>query len=291
VVINYGVTRAELIHRINATNKTWIKRAKERTVAYARSRKFTGGTEFWGQIKRVYIDLQYEKCAYCETKLPGKVLSSKAHEVEHFRPKGRIRRWPNPNLLYLKGFRSPCPTGNESASGYYLLAYHPFNYAIACTRCNSTLKSDYFPIRGRRLLSGRDPSRMRAEDALLIYPISDIDVDPTDVIVFDGVLAVPRRQSGSDFERAIVTIEFFQLNHEDLTTRRARQLHSLFLILESRRAALNESRQAKQLDDGIAVASRPDAQFSACMTAFVALHKSDRAKATMLANEARKLFP
>ena len=118
--------------------------------------------------------------------------------------------------------RRRAPVGRPSTRGYYLLAYHPLNYVIACTRCNSTLKADYFPVRGRRRTRASTPQSARSEDPLLVYPLGTLDTDPARIIRFDGVLAVPRRKRGRDHERARVTIEFFQLNHQDLTSRRAR---------------------------------------------------------------------
>ncbi len=98
-MIRYPIASEDLLALINARNATWISRAEARTKDYAATGDYTGGTEFWGQIKQVYITLQHEKCAYCETKLQGAMLASKVHEVEHYRPTarsntGRIFRTP-----------------------------------------------------------------------------------------------------------------------------------------------------------------------------------------------------
>lgn len=277
----YPVGRQELIDLIHAEKASWIGRAEQRTQAYALARDYTGGSEFWGEIKNVYIRLQHEKCAYCETKLQGVDFASKVHEVEHFRPKQGVRAWPDAALGYLAGFRPPCAMGRPSTQGYFKLAYHPFNYAIACTRCNSTLKSNYFPIRGKRNVRADDPSRLDGEAALLIYPVSDIDEDPADLITFEGVLAVPRHSSGPAFERAMTTIWFFQLNHEDLTSRRAEMLGQLYLNLEE--LADNPSgRLAKQHRQKIDEVCSSKGQFSACMRAYRDLHTADRPAAQRL---------
>ena len=196
-MVRYPVGRQELIDLINTKRPTWIGRAQTRTAAYALARDYTGGSEFWGEIKDVYIQLQHEKCAYCETKLQGAQYASKVHEVEHYRPKQSVKAWPNLNLTYLANFQAAWATGAESQVGYYQLPYHPFNYAIACTRCNSTLKSNYFPIRGPRDVAGSDPTQMYGESALLIYPISDIDEDPGDLI------------TGLDSAGAVANVEIF----------------------------------------------------------------------------------
>lgn len=274
----YPIGRKELLDLIHAARPTWIGRAKARTATYVEARDYTGGSEFWGEIKSVYIKLQHEKCAYCETKLQGMELASKVHEVEHFRPKQSVKAWPDPGLTYLSGFQPPCSMGKASHSGYYKLAYHPFNYAIACTRCNSTLKSNYFPIRGKRNVKASDPSKQAGENALLIYPLSDIDEDPTDLITFDGVLAVPRTQQGSGFERALTTIWFFQLNHQDLTSRRAEMLGQLYLNLETLRLT-PASPLAGQIIGLVDRVCSPSGQFSACMRAYRALFESNHAAA------------
>lgn len=285
-MIRIPVTSDNLEASINKLNATWLKRAAARTATYARAKRYTGGSEFWGQIKDIYIDLQFEKCAYCESKLAGKKLSSKVHEVEHFRPKSRIRKWPGAKSKFVP----PCAVGGENAKGYFLLAYHPFNYAIACTRCNSTLKSDFFPVRGKRKTAGSTPSAMAAEDHLLIYPISNVDRDPADLIHFDGVLAVPAKKKGADFERALVTIEFFQLNHEDLTTRRAPIIAQLFNALETIRRVIHMPADLKKRhQDAIDNLTRPSSPFSACAAAFVALYASDYKRAKTFAELASKL--
>lgn len=284
----YPVGRQELIDLINAERPTWIPRAQARTAQYAAARDFTDGSDFWGEIKNVYIRLQHEKCAYCETRLQGPKFAIKVHEVEHFRPKQSVKAWPNTNLEHLKDFVAPCPVGDGSATGYYRLAYHPFNYAIACTRCNSTLKSNYFPVRGQRQVHGNDPSHMYGEDPLLVYPISDLDDDPQALITFRGVLAVPKHLAGPEQERALITIRFFQLNHEDLTTRRAAILAPLWLNLEAL-SALPDGPLAHEQQMVVDRACGPHGEFSACMNAFRELFAVDREAARKLGALANRL--
>lgn len=284
-MIRYPIPRQELIDRIRACQPNWIGRAEARTAAYARARDYVGGAEFWAEIKQVYIDLQSEKCAYCETKLQGAALAKKVHEVEHFRPKAGVAKWPNLSVSHWKLFVPPCPMGRQSTKGYFRLAYHPFNYAIACTRCNSTLKGNYFPIRSRRQVTSGDPSSLYAESPLLPYPISDLDDDPAVLITFDGVLAVPTDQAGPNWERAYTTINFFQLNHEDLTSRRAHLIAGLWYVLEASRRGGAKARQdaSKHLD----VACAAGGEFSSCATAFRRLYEADRAIAAEKAHAAR----
>jgi 5-methylcytosine-specific restriction endonuclease McrA len=284
-MIRYEIGRQDLIDRIQGHKPNWISRAKTRTEEYARAHDYSAGTEFWGEIKQVYIDLQSEKCAYCETKLQGAALASKVHEVEHFRPKSSVAAWPNHAVAHWKNFTPPCAMGRQSAKGYYHLAYHPFNYAIACTRCNSTLKSNYFPIRGNRRTAIRDPSWLHVEDPLLIYPISDLDDDPATIIAFDGVLAVPKVRTGPKWERAYSVINFFQLNHEDLTSRRAQLLAALWYVLETAATGTRVARaQARRHLDA---AGASGSEFSGCVFAFRQLYESSRALADAKARETR----
>jgi len=274
-MIRYPILEKDLIARIKAQNKTWFSRAKARTSTYIAAGKYTGGNEFWGQIKSVYISLQYEKCAYCETKLQGAVLASKVHEVEHYRPKSSIQAWPK---------QFGWPTGVASTTGYYKLAYHHFNYAIACTRCNSTLKSNFFPIRGPRDVQNADPAQMADERALLLYPISTVDADdPQTIITFDGVLAIPSQRMGPTYERAVTNIEFFQLNHEDLTSRRALALIELWIALEalaSDNTAVETRKVAQKL---VTLRCSAQGEFTACNVAFQQLYQSDHDAAKQMA--------
>lgn len=278
-MIRYSITLEDLVDRINATKSSWIDRARQRTRDYIAAQDYAGGSEFWGEIKSVYIALQHEKCVYCETKLQGAILASKAHEVEHYRPKQSVNAWPNHNVGHWAHFHPAWPVGTASTTGYYALAYHPFNYAIACTRCNSTLKSNYFPVRGARQVHGHDPSAMTGEQPLLLYPISTIDADdPADIITFDGILAVPKHKSGKAYERAVTNIEFFQLNHEDLTSRRGKEIIDLWMVLEELAHPMSAASEAAARKV-MKYKCGPGNQFSACLNAYKTLHETDHAKA------------
>lgn len=280
-MIRYPVSETELVALIKKKQQNWFDKAEERTLSYVADGKYSGGSEFWGQIKQVYIDLQYEKCAYCETKLQGADLASKVHEVEHYRPKSSIKAWPNRAISYWKDFHHDWPTGEASDKGYYRLAYHYLNYAIACTRCNSTLKSNYFPIRGPRDFVSDSPTTMQGESALLLYPISSVDPDdPEHIITFDGVLAVPVKDQGPGYERAVTTIEFFQLNHQDLTSRRAEQIRHLWTALTLAEASAEYKQPADKVILGLC---SPRNEFSACLNAYHRLYQTDKAKAEKIA--------
>ncbi|MFY1664739.1 hypothetical protein [Pseudomonas sp. Pseu.R1] len=280
-MIRYPISESELIKLIDKIKPDWRTRAALETQRFIDAKDYLEGSDFWGEIKEVYIDLQYEKCAYCETKLQGKSLASKVHEVEHFRPKSSIKVWPNPKSKRWKLFKPSWVTGAASKTGYFRLTYHPLNYAIACTRCNSTLKSNYFPIKGKRDLLSAHPVNMQSESQLLLYPISSVDIDaPEDIISFDGVLAVPAHDSGSKYERAVTNIEFFQLNHQDLTTRRGKAILGLWTAL----MLAKQPGQEEFANSMINMLCSPENEFSACLCAFRTLFSRNFVKAQQIQN-------
>lgn len=84
------------------------------------------------------------KCAYCERKLESIPFGTIEQDVEHFRPKGGVKSWEMPQWLKDQGIEATQVP--HEGPGYYLLPYHPFNYAASCKPCNSRL---------RRFASGR----------------------------------------------------------------------------------------------------------------------------------------
>ena len=124
--------------------------------------------------------------------------------------------------------------------GYKYLAYHPLNYLTACKTCNSIRKKNYFPIAGRRRLRERNPVDLEVELAYLIYPLSDIDTDPEELIEFSAI--TPRPRAGIDpFNRlrALVTIELFGLDdlndRKELLIDRFETLEKVYLALKGAR--------------------------------------------------------
>ena len=288
-MIRCAVGRQQLLDDIEAEKPGWLNRAKAATAASAAAGQYVAGSDIWGEIKHVYIRLQHEKCVYCESKLQGSGLAAKVHEVEHFRPKSRLRAWPGSANRLPPGYTAPCQTGPASNVGYYLLAYHPFNYAIACTRCNSTLKSDWFPVRGKRDVHLADPSWGYMEDPLLIYPISDLDDDPATLIGFDGVLPKPVATELHKAQRAAVTITFFALDAEDLTSRRAAILFPLWVALRTQATSV-DAQLRMDAADAINAICAATAEFSACFSAFRALFAINPVRAAKLADAARPLI-
>ena len=82
------------------------------------------------------MELQRHKCVFCERQLGHGAIE---HDLEHFRPKGSTAPW-SPMALPTHG------VGAGRAEGYWWLSYDLGNYAASCKFCNSTLKSNRFPI-------------------------------------------------------------------------------------------------------------------------------------------------
>ncbi len=89
-------------------------------------------------------------CTYCGCHLPR----NDRGDVDHYRPK---------NLR-----------DDLSHGGYWWLAYEFDNYRLSCSICNSSRKSDRFPLRRRaRRVTYQDRARLRREARLLIDPSTD----------------------------------------------------------------------------------------------------------------------
>ena len=278
-MIRYDITETELRARIDRQKADWQTRAASATALYRRTGKYgepddknwdakTHGvppSPFWGQIKAVYMKLQKNKCAFCERELTTR---PKDHDIEHFRPKRAVVSWPS------------LPMDPAFPEGYYLLAYHPLNYATACEHCNRGLKQSYFPIEDVRLSGQDDPVRLRPERPLLIYPIGDIDTDPEDLLGFQGVVPVPKHADpkSREYRRAQVTIEFFGLSErEELRRGRAKVIRTLYLAFMTENSPQREEREGAQ--SAIAQCVSDGSEHANCSRCFVALYRQDPAEA------------
>ena len=145
-MIRYAISEDELKVGIQVTSPTWRARASAATATLVQHRSYTKIGPDWGDIKPVYMAVQHNKCAYCERLLPPEEVGRLEHDVEHFRPKSRVLRWPPSSAQPAYAFG----TGPKDDRGYYWLAYEPLNYCTACKACNSNRKRDYFPVAGSR---------------------------------------------------------------------------------------------------------------------------------------------
>ena len=245
-MIRYPVSKPELTALVDDENGTWQARASIRTQALVAAARYTKASEFWTDVKIVFMRLQHFKCVFCERPLAGETVGAVEQDVEHFRPKGRVTAWPKK-----KGPSYAFSTGGPDAKGYYWLAYDLENYAASCKPCNSTLKSDAFPIaaaqRGGAVNTVRD--LYVAERPYLIYPIGDIDDDPEDLLTFNGIVVQAKAASEANRRRAQVTIDFFKLNQrEELWHQRSHIIRAMFDAFDVSRMTTDPDRRRDALE-------------------------------------------
>jgi hypothetical protein len=195
-MIRYSVKVSELKALIKRLSPSWLDRALARTERFRQAGKYDERSSIWSEIVGVYMRIQHHKCAYCERLLSGPRFGRIEHDLEHYRPKNAVKKW-SPRSEHIN-----YPTGSAWSEGYYLLAYHIFNYVTACKVCNTPLKSNYFPIAAPRGLQQNNPRHLRTEKPFLIYPLGRIDKDPESLITFDGIISKPKGHWGHRFRRA-----------------------------------------------------------------------------------------
>jgi hypothetical protein len=194
------------------------------------------------------MNLQGEsKCAYCERKLEAIAYGKREQDVEHFRPKTKVKAWKlPPSLVRHQVALTPVADGQ---AGYHRLAYHPFNYAASCKPCNSALKKNFFPIAGIYQPAGSNPAEMMSERPYLIFPIGNFDKASEELIHFYGVSPQPSVANGHERSRALVTIEFFKLDDEikrkNLVRERAAIITALYPQLKMLSTGSSESARSR----------------------------------------------
>lgn len=230
-MIRYAIADTELEARIDAAAPGWRAKAEARTKAFRAAGRYDETSAIWSEIKAALLDIQKRKCAFCERKLEGEPYGLVESDVEHFRPKNEVPAWPTDAIVKKRRIAYDFGTGRPYPSGYYLLAYALLNYSVACKACNTPLKSNFFPIAAKRRAPSDDPRKFSTEQPFLLYPIGDVDpADPEQLITFEGLIPVPRLKSGPRRRRAIVTIDFFELDtREELLRGRAMKITALWM--------------------------------------------------------------
>ena len=149
------------------------------------------------------------------------------------------------------------------------------------------MKSDYFPIEGKRNTSAKIPTRQKREKALLVYPLGDFDEDPENLIDYRGYLAMAKAPAGTpSHRRGLVIIEFFELNRETLQLRRAEIINTMDLAF---RLAMIGSESDRNLGlQTIDITCSERAAHSACTRAFRRLYRTNPDEAKKMADAARK---
>jgi len=279
-MIRYDTDLAQLTNKVNALKKTWMTDAAKRTAAFKTAGKYTEAKGNWSAIKDVYVTLQHTKCAFCERALESK----KEMDIEHYRPKNGVKEWPVPKDLQPEAFTFvKVPAGG---AGYHLLPYHLQNYAIACARCNSDIKSNMFPIKGTYQTAGDDPVKLnKKEKPYLIFPIGQLDSDPEELIDFQGIVPMPKMKKGAlGYERARVTIAFFKLADYNLRKELFRgRAEAIVKIGTTYRLLLTKGIPKNIKDDCEAVLAMETSAVqlhAACRRAYLALWKTKAKRAT-----------
>ncbi len=291
-MIRYEITRADLEAQIEAESPGWLAKAAKRTAACRKKKAFDGGESIWSDIKPVYMRLQHNKCAYCERKLEGEPYGRVEHDVEHYRPKNGVKAWPDDRIKAERKIDYEFPTGRDWDQGYYLLAFQPTNYITACKSCNTPLKANYFPIAGtRRGPQADDPARLASEHPYLLYPLGNLDDDPEDVLTdddpedvltFDGIVPKPVKRSGDNRRRAVVTIDFFELDtREELLRGRAEAIWALkfALIVAESDLSPTDKTLAERTIARLQSDQRPHTN---CVRSFLRIYRQDHPRAEKL---------
>lgn len=275
----------KLKNLVNREKAGWFDRANERTDQFRQAKTYNESSGIWSEIKNVYYKtLQFSKCAYCEQKLENQNI---VHDVEHYRPKKNVRVWLNDERRKNLGFNF----NDTEDAGYYLLPYNIFNYVTTCKHCNTSLKSDFFPIAGNRKNDSDDFNEINThEKPFLIYPLGHIEeIEPEKLIIFDGVIPVPHPELTDEYliKRVKVTIEFFNLAtlRDTLIEERCEVIKSIFNAVK----AVNDSSDQEEIDENlqeIKIAVSPKSRHSNCAISFYNLCKNNIEKAKKIAKEA-----
>lgn len=260
----------------------WATKTATRTAKFIADGRFTDTSPVWSEIKGVYIGLQHAKCAFCEKRLEGADFGNIEHDVEHFRPKGEVKPWPD-SKARARGVAVPSfSVGDDLAEGYFWLAYQPLNYVTACKTCNSTLKSSMFPIGGPRGAAAETVDELKAEKPFLIYPLGEVDDDPETIIGFLGVTPTVKFKTGHRRRRGDVTIDFFALDvREELLRGRAEQIAEYVFTKEASQTGSTpaiKSKAATRLKQLVA-AGNPHAS---AVRSYVTLTQDDPALAAQM---------
>jgi uncharacterized protein (TIGR02646 family) len=103
------------------------------------------------QVKKALLEMQNEKCAFCE----AKPLHVSDGDVEHFRPKAAFRQDEKSRL---------------ERPGYYWLAYEWTNLLFSCERCNRRHKGNLFPLADAASRARSPAEDLAGEQPMFIDP-------------------------------------------------------------------------------------------------------------------------
>ena len=199
------------------------------------------------EVKAALEACHHGKCCYCETVIPKPYAYS---HVEHWRPKSSFRQGRNEDSIW---------------PGYYWLAYSWDNLLLSCAFCNSSKKSDLFPLENPAARARHHRMPIADETPAILKP--DGDKNPRDHITFHMEVPVGRTALGSK------TIEVLGLDspaHEQRLThldtiRKAREM-AIRLMGIAHPAAQEYAELARRF---VEEAVRPEKPYSAMAAAYL----------------------
>lgn len=281
-MIRYPFNRQQVEAEIAAIDPKWLTKAATRTKKFSKLGAYDEKSGIWSVIKPVYMRLQHNKCIFCERKFETEAYGKIEHDLEHFRPKSSVLAWPD--TARHENLKFAYPTGADAPAGYYWLAYDLHNYAAACKVCNTTFKSNYFPVAGVR---ATPTAALTDEQPFLCYPLGVLDVDPQTLVTFTATTAIPAAPNGYDRRRGEVIIEFFGLNKRDELHRGRAEIISavgggLLTVANDQALVAQEQLLTKAMSGALPHAG--------CLRVFLALWRADRAQAARVYRQCLELM-
>jgi uncharacterized protein (TIGR02646 family) len=204
------------------------------TAYSAGTRKFKFANTIYGDttVKDTLINLQSDKCCFCERK----VSAGEPGHIEHYRPKGGYKKDDTSKLV---------------KPGYYWLAYNFDNLYFSCNRCNTSYKKNYFPLADESTRAKNHTENIANEDPLIINP----SVEPSTHLVFkrEKIKAKGKSIKGKE------TIKRTGLNRKLLSQER---LEYLLLLDTLAKVARGKSAEAMEAQNHFKRISKKENVFS-----------------------------
>ena len=122
-MIRYDISPQDLRDLVMQEDPDWLADSLATTNELIAEGKYSDKTLKWGDIKPVFMFIQANKCIFCEQKMEDKRIH---HDLEHFRPKKSIKKWPKRADQGLFDFE----LGGKSQTGYFWLAYDLENLSL-----------------------------------------------------------------------------------------------------------------------------------------------------------------
>ena len=160
-------------------------------------------------VRGVLLAVHWRVCAYCGCLLPR----GNRGDVEHYRPKSSVR-------------------GEPDHGGYWWKAYDLDNYFLSCRVCNTSRKSNRFPLRAGGCRVGfADRAQLREEPRALWDPAEDTLDDWIEVDWKDDLVGVDPKPGLSAVARTLVetSLDFFKIRSDRHLVDERRQVRAATL--------------------------------------------------------------